>query len=121
MSKPLKIRVKFMTVKRSKKNNRLKDFFTSKKNIPMFFVIAFLVGVFVFSGVSVVNQKSDISLLERQRDEIAVKYEEQVEENEKLQAVLDNENKDDYIEQKAREKGYVKSDEVVFYDISAGE
>ena len=27
---------------------------------------------------------------------------------------------DEYIEKKAREKGYVKSDEIVFYDISSG-
>lgn len=103
-----------------KKNSKAKKLF-SKKNIPLFFVVALLVGLFVFSGVSVVNQNSDISLLEKQRDEIAAKYDQQVEENEELQQVLDNENKDDYIEQKAREKGYVKSDEVVFYDISAGE
>lgn len=103
-----------------KKNSKAKKLF-SKKNIPLFFVVALLVGLFVFSGVSVVNQNSDISLLEKQRDEIAAKYDQQVEENEELQQVLDNENKDNYIEQKAREKGYVKSDEVVFYDISAGE
>lgn len=103
-----------------KKNSKAKKLF-SKKNIPLFFVVALLVGLFVFSGVSVVNQNSDISLLEKQRDEIAAKYDQQVEENEELKQVLDNENKDDYIEQKAREKGYVKSDEVVFYDISAGE
>lgn len=109
-----------MTKKMKKKNSQSKGLF-SKKNIPLFFVVALLVGLFVFSGVSVVNQNSDISLLEKKRDEIAVKYDQQVEENEELQAVLDNENKDDYIEQKAREKGYVKGDEVVFYDISAGE
>lgn len=34
--------------------------------------------------------------------------------------MLDNEDKDEYIEKKAREKGYVKSDEIVFYDISSG-
>lgn len=104
-----------------KKNNSVKEFFSSKKNIPVILIIALLVGLFIFSGVTVVNQNSDISLLKRQRDEIAVKYDEQVQENKELQAVLDNENKDDYIEQKAREKGYVKSDEIVFYDISAGE
>lgn len=48
------------------------------------------------------------------------KYDAQQEENKELQAVLDNEDKDDYIEKKAREKGYVKSDEIVFYDISSG-
>lgn len=105
----------------TKKNNRLKDFFSSKKNLPLILVIAMLVGIFVFSCISVANKNADITLLERQRDEIAVKYDEQVQENKELQAVLDNENKDDYIEQKAREKGYVKSDEIVFYDISAGE
>ena len=68
-----------------------------------------------------VNQGADISRLERQRDEVALKVDAQVQTNEELQAVYDNENKDDYIEQKAREKGYVKSDEIVFYDISASE
>lgn len=110
-----------MTQKMKKKNSSLKSIFSAKKNISLFFIIALLVGIFVFSGVSVVNQNADIDILEKQREEIAVKYDEQLEENEELQAVLDNENKDDYIEQKAREKGYVKSDEVVFYDISAGE
>lgn len=105
---------------KAKKKSVSRKFFT-KKNIPLIFVVALLVGLFVFSGVSVVNQNSDISLLEKQRDELAVKYEQQVEDNEELQQVLDNEDKDAYIEQKAREKGYVKSDEVVFYDISAGE
>ena len=31
---------------------------------------------------------------------------------------MDSDDRDAYIEQKAREKGYVKSDEIVFYDIS---
>jgi len=35
--------------------------------------------------------------------------------------VVGADNKDDYIEQKAREKGYVKGDEIVFYDISGTE
>ncbi len=110
-----------MTKEIKKSNNRFKDFFLNKKNIPLVFIIALLVVLFVFSGVSVVNQNADISLLERQKEELEVKYEQQLEENESLQSVLDNEDKDDYIEQKAREKGYVKSDEIVFYDISAGE
>ena len=42
-------------------------------------------------------------------------------ENDRLNEVLESEDKNDYIEQKAREKGYVKSGETVFYDISAGE
>lgn len=105
-----------MTSKKS-----FKSFLSSKKNIPAIIVTILLVAAFIFFGVTVVNQNADISLMERQKEELAVKYEEQVQTNAQLQDVLDNEDKDDYIEQKAREKGYVKSDEIVFYDISASE
>lgn len=98
-----------------------KSFFSQKKNIPVFLITLLLIGVFVFFGVSVVNQSADINRLEIQKQEIAAKLDEQNQNNAQLQAVLENENKDDYIEQKAREKGYVKSDEIVFYDISSSE
>ncbi len=110
-----------MTKQMASKKKSFKSFFESKKNIPIILVTILFVAVFVFFGVTVVNQNADISIMERQKDELAVKYEEQVQTNKELQAVLDSENKDDYIEQKAREKGYVKSDEIVFYDISASE
>lgn len=110
-----------MVKEKGKKNKSISSFLSEKKNIPMIFITLGLVALFVFFGVTMVNQGADISRLERQRDEVALKVEEQVQTNEELQAVYDNENKDDYIEQKAREKGYVKSDEIVFYDISASE
>lgn len=44
-----------------------------------------------------------------------------VSDNERLQAVLDNEDKSAYIEQIAREKlGYVMPGEKVFYDVTPG-
>lgn len=111
-----------MTREMKKKNKfSFKAFISSKRNIPALLLVLFLVCVFVFFGVSVVNQNADINRLEIQKQEIAAKLEEQNQENAELEAVLDSENKDDYIEQKAREKGYVKSDETVFYDISASE
>lgn len=110
-----------MVKEAGKKSKSFKVFLSNKKSIPMLIVSLCLVIAFLFFGVTMVNQNADISRLERQRDEIAVKVDDQVKTNEELQAVLDNENKDDYIEQKAREKGYVKSNEIVFYDISAGE
>lgn len=111
-----------MTREMKKKSKfSFKSFFSQKKNIPTFLITLLLIGVFVFFGVSVVNQNADINRLEIQKQEIAAKLDEQNQENEELKAVLENENKDDYIEQKAREKGYVKSDEIVFYDISASE
>ena len=93
---------------------------SKKLYIGKYSVGKILVGVFAFFSISVVNQNADISRLEKQKAEIGAKYDAQQEENKELQAVLDNEDKDDYIEKKARENGYVKSDEIVFYDISSG-
>lgn len=105
----------------SKKKISFKDFFLIKKNV-VFFVIAVLAFVlFAYFGFTMVNLRSDINLLERQKTEIAARCEEQEQTNKELQAVLDNEDKGDYIEQKAREKGYGKSNEIHFYDISASE
>ena len=39
---------------------------------------------------------------DREKAEVSAKYEAQEEENKELQAVLDNEDKDEYIEKKAR-------------------
>lgn len=97
-----------------------KKIYIGKYKLSTILIAVLLVGVFVFFGISTVNQNADISRLEKQKAEVSAKYEAQKEENKELQAVLDNEDKDSYIEQKAREKGYVKSDEIVFYDISSG-
>lgn len=105
----------------SKQNNSENTVKISKKKIISIIGAILLVGLFIYFGVSVVNQKADISRLEQQKAEVSAKYEAQEQTNKELQAVLDSDDKDDYIEQKAREKGYVKSDEVVFYDISASE
>ena len=97
--------------------SKSKKLYIGKYSVGKILVGLLLVGVFAFFSISVVNQNADISRLEKQK---AAKYDAQQEENKELQAVLDNEDKDDYIEKKAREKGYVKSDEIVFYDISSG-
>ncbi|MDE6470821.1 MAG: septum formation initiator family protein [Eubacterium sp.] len=106
-------------MKKTRKSFSFKSFFSSKKNISFILITVLLIGAFGYFGIKTVNQNSDISRLEIQKQELEQKLEEQEQDNKELQAVLDNENKDDYIEQKAREKGYVKSDEVVFYDISS--
>ncbi len=110
-----------MTREVKKTTSPLKKYFSGKKNIWGILAALLLIGLFIFFGTSMVNQDADISRLQNQKAELSAKLEAQQQTNKELQAVLDNENKDNYIEQKAREKGYVKSDEVVFYDISAGE
>lgn len=93
------------------------------KNKKVFTVLSslLLAGLFVAFGISVINNSADISRLEQQKAEISEKYDEQQKANNELRSVLESDSKDDYIEKKAREKGYVKSDEIVFYDISASE
>lgn len=108
--------------KKAKKNKfSFKEFAASKKNLTMVALIVALAVVFALFGIKIANQNSDIKRLEIQKQEVADKLEEQEKINEELEAVLNSDNKDDYIEQKAREEGYVKSDETVFYDISATE
>ena len=116
MLKPV-IRMK----KKTAKKTSFKDFILDKKNIPVCIIVLVLLSAFVFSGWAVASSRADISRLEVQKEEISQKLEAQEAENARLDEVLNNEDKDEYIEQKAREKGYVKSDEIVFYDISAGE
>lgn len=49
-------------------------------------------------------------------------YEMQVAKNDRLQSIVDSDDKSDYIEQVAREKlGFVLPGEKVFYDVTPGE
>lgn len=105
-------------MEKTKKHNSLNQLSFGKKKLVTVVVVLFLAVLFVIFGSSVINQSADISRLENQKAEISAKLDSQEKENTELQAVLDNEDRDEYIEQKAREKGYVKSNEIVFYDIS---
>ena len=98
------------------KKAKSKKLYIGKYSVGKILVGVLLVAVFAFFSISTVNKNADISRLQKEKAEVSAKYEAQEEENKELQAVLDNE----YIEKKAREKGYVKSDEIVFYDISSG-
>lgn len=89
----------------------------NKKMRVLAIVIPLVILFFICGGI-IVAQSADISRLEKQEAAYAQQLEEQQQENDSLQAILDSDDKDSYIEQKAREKGYVKSDEVVLYDIS---
>ena len=102
------------------KKAKSKKLYVGKYSVGKILVGVLLVAVFAFFSISTVNKNADISRLQKEKAEVSAKYEAQEEENKELQAVLDNEDKDEYIEKKAREKGYVKSDEIVFYDISSG-
>lgn len=104
------------------KSEILKDNYNkNKKKVLSFALVGVLACSFVFLGFTLIKNTSDINRLDVQRQEIKAQYDAEQKANEELLEILDNKDMDSYIEQKAREKGYAKSDEIVFYDVSAGE
>lgn len=91
----------------------------SKKKLTRYIVTALFIILAVYCSIVLVNNYSDISKLKAQAAEDNVKYEQQIEDNDEVKAVLNSKDKDKYIEKKAREKGYAKEGETVFYDISS--
>lgn len=91
----------------------------NKKSVMRAVVIALFAVLAVYCSFSLLNNYADISRLKANAAEAQAQYEMQMTENEKLKAILSSDNMDDYIEQKAREKGYAKDGEIVFYDISS--
>ena len=96
---------------------KVKEFIAAKSWSKILLVIVLAV-VILFGSVVLIRNHADISRLQAQAAEYDAQYQQQLDENEKIKAILDSDNQDEYIEQKAREKGYVKDGEVVFYDIS---
>ena len=82
--------------------------------------VALVVMFFCCSGF-IVSQAADINRLKNQEEAYNQQLSEQQKDNEELEEILDSDDRDSYIEQKAREKGYVKSGEIVFYDISGSD
>ena len=89
-----------------------------KKSVVKFALLAAFVILVIYCSFSLIKNTADISRLNAQAAEYNAQYEQQINENEKIKAILESDNKDEYIEQKAREKGYVKDGEIVFYNIS---
>lgn len=91
----------------------------NKKTVVKYAVIIFLAIVIGYCSYSLINNYADISRLKAQTRQAEIQYQQQINENEKAKAILNSKNKDAYVEQKAREKGYAKEGETVFYDISS--
>ena len=69
--------------------------------------------------VSFVGGQIEVSAKQHQLAEITTQVEQQTEKNKELQAMMDAENEDAYIERIAREKlGYAYPNERIFIDIS---
>ncbi len=97
-----------------------KNFLNLKQNkkIGISVVAIVLTLIFFYCAGVAVSQSADLNKLRNQKESYEAQLEQQKKENEELNAILESDNKDAYMEQKARENGYVKSNEIVFYDIS---
>ena len=81
---------------------------------------AIVLSVCIFA-VSFISLSGNAARLKQQKAAYTQELAEENAENERLSAILQSDNRDEYIEQKAREKGYVKSGEIVFYDVASGQ
>ncbi len=97
---------------------KIVDLLNKNKKLRLSIIAVVLVIMFFACSGIIVSQAADISRLKNQEAAYTQQLNEQKEENARLEEILDSDDRDSYIEQKAREKGYVKSDEIVFYDIS---
>ena len=80
--------------------------------------LVLLVGYFVITIIGL-----QLSIKERQDvlEQKNTAYEQQLEQNNRLQSIVDSEDKSEYMEQIAREKlGFIMPGEKVFYDVTPG-
>ena len=80
------------------------------------------IGLLVLAGyfaICLIKDCMNIKQREQQIDSLNVQLEQQVAENERIQAVLDGGDQEGYIERIARDKlGYVKPGEKVYYNVT---
>lgn len=89
-----------------------------KRSFLLTLGIILLVGYFVITIVGnfiSINEGTEVLDLKNAENQ------QTIEENERLQAVIESDDRGDYMEQVAREKlGYAMADEKVFYDVTPG-
>ncbi len=96
----------------------------NKKKAPKKQKFSFIlsIGLLLVAGyfvISLINVQMDIKDRKEKAAELEAQYQQQLAENERLQAVVDGGDEDEYIERVAREKlGYVMPDEKVYYNIT---
>lgn len=89
-----------------------------KRSFILTLALVLLVGYFI---ITIVGLQLDINERRAVLDQKTAAYEQQLADNDRLQSIIDNDDKSEYIEQVAREKlGYVMPGEKVFYDVTPG-
>lgn len=93
----------------------------NKKQSRSFILTLALILVVGYFIITIIDLQLEIRDRKEVYEQLGNEYEQIVSENNRLQAIVDNEDKSAYMEQVAREKlGFVMPNEKVFYDITPG-
>lgn len=100
------------------KTNQKSSKRVQSKSFILTLALVLLVGYFV---ITIIGLQFQIRDAKAEKDQLTDALQMQLAENNKLQSIVESEDKSDYIEQVAREKlGYVMPGEKVFYDVTPG-
>ena len=102
-----------MASTKAKKTKRVQS-----KSFILTLALVLLIGYFV---ITIIGLQLDIREKNAELNEKNAAYQQITQENERLESIVQNEDKSSYIEQVAREKlGFVMPGEKVFYDVTPG-
>lgn len=88
------------------------------KSFILTLALVLLVGYFI---ITIIGLQAEIHDRKEVKEQLDTEYEQILSENERLQAIVDSEDKSEYMEQIARQKlGFVMPNEKVFFDITPG-
>ena len=89
-----------------------------KRSFILTLALVLLVGYFI---ITIIGLQIEIRERTEVKDQLEIKHQQILESNNRLQTIVNSEDKSDYYEQVAREKlGFVMPNEKVFYDITPG-
>ncbi len=92
-----------------------------KKNKRSIIIVSFAVVLCVSFAISMFSLIRDIKEIDKKIADVELEIVNQVEENKNLHDIIHSGNKDDYVDGIARENGYVKPGERVYYDVSVND
>lgn len=72
----------------------------------------------IYMATTLLDLRGQIQTAQTQRDALAQQVADQQLENQELADAIENSDDPDMLEQVARDKGYVREDEIVIYDVA---
>ena len=77
-----------------------------------------ILGLLIYMATSLLDLRGQIQTVQEERDALAQQVADQQLENQELSEAIENSDDPDVLEQVARDKGFVKQDEVLYVDVA---